>query len=57
MVMMNDYDEIRFIRHRYKVTTLLVSVCKINNNKPKQNNHKNEKKRNKVEIIRTKYKR
>ena len=37
----DDDDEIRFIRHRYKVITLLVSARKINNdNKIQQQQRK-----------------
>ena len=44
------YDEIRFINHRYKVITLLVSACTINNNKTKQP-PKNDK--NLINLIKT----
>ena len=50
---MRNNDEIRFIRQRYKVITLLVYERKINNNNNKIQPQKNE---NKVEVIRTKYK-
>ena len=42
---MNDDDEIRFIMHRYKVITLLISARKINNNnriQPQKNEKTNE---------------
>ena len=54
--MVND-DEIRFIRHRYKVITLLVSARKINNNNETQQPQKKIKNvRKNVKVIRTKYK-
>ena len=48
---MNYDDEIRFIRHRYKVITLLVSARKINTKNKIQPQKAKTNKWNKVEII------
>ena len=39
----DDDDEIKFISHRYKVMTFLVSECKINNNNKTQQPQKRKK--------------